>query len=780
MTEPTREHGHPGDRRFTINTFPYMQSRKALDCIRHLANEGYSQFELMAYPGHVWPSDTPAADIRAIRQFCQANSLRIVSLNVPNIDTNVAGASPEIRNYTLELFSGLIRFSGELAAESIILGTGRPNALLPLPIQQAKDHLGHALSHLFPIASRSNVSILIENVPFCFLRDAASIAQMLDEHGNPDIGIIYDVANGHFIGEDIPAALRQVKSRLRLLHLSDTTRANWLHAPIGTGDVPFRDLPAVLREIAYQGPMVLEILSEQPEAALRDSAAQLSRLGFSRTLDAVFDHLRLLANPEPIHLGGIAPQRDSHGTLPMQPTQTTSTPLQDDSGTEPTQVLAQFAAGLSLDRIPEKVVLHGKNLLLDALACAVAGHAGEEMPQITAFATALSPGAAFSIIAGDRHSLVGATLVNAFLITAVTMCDAHRPTQTHITPEVVPPALAIAERDNASGGELLAALIAGFEVTTRIGIGLDFNAFRERGFHGPGVLGPFGAASAVGRLRKFDQDTMARAFGLSGSQSAGTFAAWGTPTVKFHQCRGALSGLMAALLAEQEFVATRRFLTAGDGGLYKAYCGGGDPSRVVADLGQRWELENIAVRAWPSAAPLQGLITATIDLISHHAFAPEDVEKVDVRMSQFAFDLHGNFAAYNGKFEAMLSSHYVVAAILHDRDLTLDQFAPERYNAPPLRDFIARRISVAIDGKLKGPQAKVDIRLRDGRTCSTSCTYPLGAPENPMSSAQVERKFRHYAGPHLRPKQIDEVVEIVFGLERIASARTLLDALRRG
>jgi 2-methylcitrate dehydratase PrpD len=138
------------------------------------------------------------------------------------------------------------------------------------------------------------------------------------------------------------------------------------------------------------------------------------------------------------------------------------------------------------------------------------------------------------------------------------MCDTHRATLTHVTPEVVPPALAIAERDGLPGRDLLVALAAGLEVTTRVGIGLDYPAFRARGWHGPGVIGPFGAAAAVGRLRGFDTETMAKAFGLAGSQAAGTFAAWGTPTVKFHQCRGALSGLMAALLAEQKFLATAR------------------------------------------------------------------------------------------------------------------------------------------------------------------------------------------------------------------------------
>src|SRR5215813_5600218 len=258
---------------------------------------------------------------------------------------------------------------------------------------------------------------------------------------------------------------------------------------------------------------------------------------------------------------------------------------------EATGVLAGFAASLTYEAIPERVRDCCKDLLMDALACAVAGHAGEETHQVAALASALAQSRESTVIGGNRLSLAGATMLNGYLITAVTMCDAHRSTMTHITPEVVPPALAIAERDALSGRDLLVAIAAGCEVTTRIGIGLDYPAFRARGFHAPGVLGPFGAAAAVGRLRGFDAETMARAFGLAGSQAAGTFAAWGTPTVKFHQCRGALSGLIAALLAEQEFQATHEFLTAEDGGLYNVYADGGRPVAVTADLEKRWELE---------------------------------------------------------------------------------------------------------------------------------------------------------------------------------------------
>src|SRR5687767_9799813 len=258
---------------------------------------------------------------------------------------------------------------------------------------------------------------------------------------------------------------------------------------------------------------------------------------------------------------------------------------------ETTQALAGFAAALKYEEIPQRAREHCKNLLLDAAACALAGHQGEETSQVAGFASALARSDESSVLGGGRSSLAGATLMNGYLITAVTMCDVHRPTLTHITPEVVPPALAIAERDGLSGRDLLVALAAGCETATRVGIGWDFPTARTRGWHGPGIIGPFGAAAAVGRLLDFDADTMARAFGLAGSQAAGTFAAWGTPTVKFHQCRGALSGLMAALLAQQDFVATREFLTAKDGGLYNTYSNGGKPDAALEGLGERWELE---------------------------------------------------------------------------------------------------------------------------------------------------------------------------------------------
>jgi 2-methylcitrate dehydratase PrpD len=444
---------------------------------------------------------------------------------------------------------------------------------------------------------------------------------------------------------------------------------------------------------------------------------------------------------------------------------------------EATAVLAEFAASLTYQAIPERVRDCCKDLLLDALACAVAGHAGEETHQLAALSSALAQSRESTVIGGDRLSLAGATMLNGYLITAVTMCDAHRPTMTHITPEVVPPALAIAERDAMSGHDLLVALAAGFEVTTRIGIGVDFPEFRARGWHGPGIFGPFGAAAAVGRLLRFDADTMSRAFGLAGSQAAGTFAAWGTPTVKFHQCRGALSGLMAALLAHEKFLATREFLTACDGGLYSSYVSGGHPQAVIADLGKRWELEQIALRLWPAASSIQGMMTAMFDIVERHRIDPAHVKTLRIALSPPVFDLHGDFARYKAKFEALLSAHYVAAAILHDQELTLAQFEPARYDDPKLRRF-AERIEVRAEPALYGVAALVDIETVGGESFSARCDQPLGAPENRLSRAQIEAKFRTYAPGRLSQSHIEDVIDAVVRLEHLTSVRSLMDTLR--
>jgi 2-methylcitrate dehydratase PrpD len=195
-------------------------------------------------------------------------------------------------------------------------------------------------------------------------------------------------------------------------------------------------------------------------------------------------------------------------------------------------------------------------------------------------------------------------------------------------------------------------------------------------------------------------------------------------------------------------------------------------------LGERWEMEQIALRLWPSASTIQGMITAMFELVERHQLKPAEVRKIRVSMSKTAVDLHGIFPRYKAKFEALLSTHYAVAAILHDRELSLAQFEPSRYGDPALRRFSAEQVEMHADAALSGVQAVVEAELTDGRKLSVRCEHPLGSPENPLTRKQIEGKFRSYAKALLPAARIDEVITAVTQLENLGSVAKLMTMLR--
>ena len=443
----------------------------------------------------------------------------------------------------------------------------------------------------------------------------------------------------------------------------------------------------------------------------------------------------------------------------------------------PTSELARFVAGLSYEAIPERTRERIKDILLDALASAIAGRQGDESKQIRALATTLGASHEATVIGGEPLSIAGATLLNGYLITAVTVCDVHRPTLCHTTPEVVPPALALAERDGASGRALIAAVAAGLESMVRVGLGTRYPAFRAKGWHSPGVIGPFGGAAAAGKLLGLDAERQRNAFGLAGSQSAGTFAQWGTPTIKFHQSRGALSGLLAALLAKQGFPSSTEILTHEDGGLFNTYSDGGDPEAVTDGLGERWELEAIGLRLWPAASSLQTLITSLFTLMKSHDLRAERIAAVRVGLSKTVYDMHGTLA-WDGKFKALLSTPYVTAVVLHDRRCWLDQFEARRYQDPALGAFAREKVKVEIDPRVEGTGAAVEISTTDGKVHADRRAAAKGDPSDPLTRAEIEDKLRTAAAGFLADATVTRIIELVGNLEALADARELTRALR--
>lgn len=444
----------------------------------------------------------------------------------------------------------------------------------------------------------------------------------------------------------------------------------------------------------------------------------------------------------------------------------------------PTQDLAEFFAALRYEALPVDVRETVTNIILDTVASAIAGRHGDETAQIEALAEALDGPATSTVIAGPRHSLAGATLLNGYQVTAVTVCDIHRPTLCHITPEVVPPALAIAEQQGSSGRDLILAVATGLEAVVRVGTGMRYPSMRANGWHSPGVIGPFGGAAAVASLLGLDGERTRNALALAGTQSAGTFAHWGTPTIKFHQSRGALSGLLAGLLAQTGFKAGPEILNAEHGGLFRLYSDGGDSAAAVAGLGNDWLLKTISLRLWPAASSIQSVITAMLALAEAHDLKPEAVERVEIGLSKTVYDMHGTLP-WDNKFRALLSTPYVAGVVLHDRRCWFEQFSPERRGDVALDAFIRERIAVSIDPSIEGTGALVTVRMRAGQTFADRRAHPRGDASDPLTRAEIVDKFRQSAEGLLAPEQTEEALSMLIGLADLPSVTPLCAALSR-
>lgn len=266
---------HIGDR-FAVNTYAYTQSRPARETVEHLAEFGVSAFELMFYPGHMWLDDAPSAR-KALRQAVDSVRGRIVSVNTPNIDLNIVAASPEMREHSLAINEAYLRIAGEIGAAALVLGPGKANPLFPLPRQTLLGHFRAALDRLLPVARGYGVDIWVENQPFAFLPDAPGMLDAIADY--PDVGVCYDVANAHYIGEDPLDGLALCGERLALVHISDTTRATYRHDPVGAGDLDFGRLAAAMRNATPGTPPVLEIICADPDRDIARSAARLRAMG---------------------------------------------------------------------------------------------------------------------------------------------------------------------------------------------------------------------------------------------------------------------------------------------------------------------------------------------------------------------------------------------------------------------------------------------------------------------------------------------------------------------
>lgn len=273
------------DLKVAASTFPYLYSRSGLDALKHLAGMGFTRFEQMIFPPHCWPAEMSAADRRATRSWLDGEGHRITSFCYPLLDNNPNSVDTLMRQYTLDRYREAFDLAAEWGCPFVVAIPGPVNSLINPPQEWMLDWFVEGMAALVAHAKGTDVTLLLENVPFTFLPTAADMkrtAELID----PSVGINFDVCNSAFINEDVAAALRLLGELTRNVHISDSGTGELTHDRLGTGIVEVAPVAAALREIGYDGITVIEVIADaldpakDPDGDIRASAAILAEHGW--------------------------------------------------------------------------------------------------------------------------------------------------------------------------------------------------------------------------------------------------------------------------------------------------------------------------------------------------------------------------------------------------------------------------------------------------------------------------------------------------------------------
>ncbi|MEM9168846.1 MAG: MmgE/PrpD family protein [Pseudomonadota bacterium] len=374
--------------------------------------------------------------------------------------------------------------------------------------------------------------------------------------------------------------------------------------------------------------------------------------------------------------------------------------------------------------------------VIDWAGCAVAARAA---PAARAMA-ACFPGD------DPRADWPSAAMALGALGNVLEMDDVDKRALLHPGPVVVPAALIAAARTGASDGAMLDAIVRGYEATIRVGRAVGRGHYRF--WHNTGTCGPFGAAAAAGSIIGLDTDRLAQALGLAGTQSSGFWQVRHEPeshAKQLHTARATHAGLSAAYLVAGGFVGLRTVLE-GAQGFFAATCPDGAPSAVVAEEAG-WAIYDVSFKPWPACRHAHAAIDAAL------AARDDGVEAGDVAAADV--ETYGDAVVFCDKpypddtLSAKFSLQHAAAATLVYGAPGLDRFEGAGLADARTADLRAR-VAVSVDPEIDARYparfgARLTIKRRDGSECVYDAPDAFGDPENPMTDADVEHKFRMLA-----------------------------------
>ncbi|MDB5811866.1 MAG: MmgE/PrpD family protein [Betaproteobacteria bacterium] len=409
--------------------------------------------------------------------------------------------------------------------------------------------------------------------------------------------------------------------------------------------------------------------------------------------------------------------------------------------------LAQHVVTTRLEDIPVAALESSKRLAIDTLAVAWAGSSAPGVHEACELLSEEGGKPEATVWAfGNKLPARAAAFINSTSAAALDY-DGMRATErgsVHADSVVLPAALAVAERECASGSEFLAALALGNDVVTRLGAA---SGLPHKGWYHTSIYGIFGAAAAAARLLKLDVETTQHAFGIALSQTAATQL----PSMSFSLAKrfssafAAHAGVFSARLAARGITAPREAFE-GKFGFYNLYQQG-DAAALFSDLGRIYPHVETAIKKYPSCACNHTAIEAALGLTRENDVAPADVTAVEVTISPYVHRLVGApfEPGADPQVTAQFSVQYSVACAILRRRLSVADIQDAAVLEPAIVK-LACSVKVVVDearGNSRGATVRI-VTTRHG-LLEKHVEHIPGSPGSPLTAGDIKNKFAECA-----------------------------------
>jgi 2-methylcitrate dehydratase PrpD len=376
-----------------------------------------------------------------------------------------------------------------------------------------------------------------------------------------------------------------------------------------------------------------------------------------------------------------------------------------------------------------------------------------------------------------RVSPGNAALANGTAAHALDYDDMCFVSLAHPSAPLVAAAWSVAERTGASGRALLDAYIVGFEIEGRLGRSMNPRHY-QRGWHCTSTLGTIGAAATASRLLGLDREAVGHALAIAASEASGVKENFGTMVKPLHAGLAARNGVLAALLAQVGMTGSEAAIEGPQGFLATMDSERPGLAPGIGDLASRWEIidTGITVKLYPSCAGTHPTLDTLLDLKRREGFVADEVEAIDIGVDAIVptiliYDRPSS--GLEGKFSMPFCA---AAALVHGR------VGVETFEAGPLRDpailAMQSRVTMHVDSALNPAappltQARVTVRLRDGRVLTACANGARGYPEHPASDAELATKFTSCAARTLPAPRAARALAMLQDLDRLEDCRVL-------